>query len=433
MMYRFKLVFVPILLHRKQCLNPILTLFSETVSNLASIRSYNLEDYFMNKMQTFIDNERQYMFLQQSLFGWLTVNIELLCNVILFFAIICTGYQISVNKNNNNIKFMILGCWYFISLQQLMPVLLRGYVAMQAMFVGATILMKYHTIFHENKTFGNELVHEAPQFVKYDNYKDEQKLHVEGNIEIDKLQLRYRKHLDLALNIDQTIIISHGSKIGIVGRTGCGKSSILVSIFRLFEPTMQSKIKIDGLNSNALGLYDLRSNLEIITQHPVLFGNCSLRFNIDPYDTHDDDEIYKAIKLVNLSLFNEIDSRRVNKLNCIVEENGSNFSEGEKQCICFIRVLLKKPKILFIDEGTSAIDKDTDRIIQELIRSDHFKNTTVLSIAHRISSIIDYDYIMVMDNGKIAQYDTPKHLLQEKHGIFANLVHTDNLYTSNSF
>ena len=170
-----------------------------------------------------------------------------------------------------------------------------------------------------------------------------------------------------------------------------------------------------------LGLKDLRTSLSIIPQDPVLFSG-TIRFNLDPFDEHSDHDIWDILR--KCELYDFINNKE-DKLECAVLEDGSNFSQGQKQLICIGRALLKKSKILLLDEATSSIDKYTDRLIQKLI-TEQFKDRTVLCIAHRLETIIDYDKIMVLDKGEIIEYDTPQNLLNkdedDKSAIFKNMV-----------
>ena len=189
----------------------------------------------------------------------------------------------------------------------------------------------------------------------------------------------------------------------------------------MVEPEIDSIINIDGINCLRLGLKDLRSNLSIIPQDPVLFSG-TLRFNLDPFNEYNDNEVWDILK--KCELYNFV-SNLNNKLLYIVTEDGSNFSLGQKQLICIGRALLKKSKILLLDEATSSIDKYTDKLIQKLIRKE-FKNKTVLCIAHRINTIIDYDKIMVLSNGFVIEYDLPQNILNksddDKTAIFKTMI-----------
>eukprot|EP01083_Nonionella_stella_P000685 1946_1 len=418
-MYRYKLGFYSTNIISQQLNAPIIQLFNETVCNLDSIRAYKLQHYFKDLMKRRINNGRKVRFLCLSLSGWNVFYVGMIVNFMQFFIIIIASFQVS---KYNNKGLIILCCWYFLAIQTQTAFSVSMFYNTQKRFASVVRLFYYHHLFEENKQMGCEIAHEAPQI--HHDYKvaKHQKWPSCGDVQINKLQLKYREKFDIVLNIDREIVIKHGSKVGICGRTGSGKSSILVSIFRLFEPMKDSEMIIDNLDILKLGLHDLRSNLSIISQTPILFGNVSLRFNLDPFEKYNDDQIWDALQFVQLA---DLIHLRDDELDCMVNENGSNFSEGQKQLICFARAILNKSSILFMDEATSSIDKHTDGIIQKLIRSDAFREVTVITVAHRIQTIMDYDYILVMNNGQVVEYDTPQHLLESKDTFFARLVHNN--------
>uniref|UniRef100_A0A669EIC6 Multidrug resistance-associated protein 4 n=1 Tax=Oreochromis niloticus TaxID=8128 RepID=A0A669EIC6_ORENI len=204
-------------------------------------------------------------------------------------------------------------------------------------------------------------------------------------------------------------------KVGIVGRTGAGKSSLVSALFRLAEP--QGKIYIDGLVTSEIGLHDLRQKMSIIPQDPVLFTG-SMRKNLDPFNQHTDEELWSALEEVQLkSVVEELPG----KLETALAESGSNFSVGQRQLVCLARAILRKNRILIIDEATANVDPRTDELIQKTIR-DKFRECTVLTIAHRLNTIVDSDRILVLDAGKIHAYDEPYTLLQDPTNIFYKMV-----------
>eukprot|EP01083_Nonionella_stella_P195222 719309_1 len=242
---------------------------------------------------------------------------------------------------------------------------------------------KLHTDFEEKKDDNdndndneenNDITAEFME-INY-NYRPNKWWPYNGKIKINNLKMRYRKDLDLVLN-GLSVEILPGEKVGIVGRTGAGKSSLLLALFRLVEPTHDSLIEIDDVNCLNLGLKDLRSSLSIIPQEPVLFSG-TLKFNLDPFNEKSENEIWDVLR--KCELYNFINSKD-EKLNFGVTEGGNNFSAGQKQLICIGRALLKKSKVLCLDEATSSIDKHTDSLIQTLIRKE-FSGVTVLCIAH---------------------------------------------------
>jgi ABC-type multidrug transport system fused ATPase/permease subunit len=250
-------------------------------------------------------------------------------------------------------------------------------------------------------------------------------------------------------------------KIGVVGRTGSGKSTLLTLLFRIVEPR-SGTVFIDGLDTATLGLRQLRKNLGIIPQTPVMFSG-TLRKNLDPFGEHDDDRLWEVLTQVNLketveklstnsvptaTATNSTNSTKSSnsssgsgvvdehgngeRLDFIVTEGGSNFSVGQRQLICMARALLLDPKILLLDEATAQIDQMTDTLLQTMIR-DKFAQKTVLTIAHRLETIMDSDRILVLDDGKIAQFDTPSALLLDttkETGLFYALVHAEGVETA---
>ncbi|XP_076255885.1 ATP-binding cassette sub-family C member 4-like isoform X1 [Rhynchophorus ferrugineus] len=235
-----------------------------------------------------------------------------------------------------------------------------------------------------------------------------------GRLAFQDVSLRYSKDGPKVLN-NISFSIRSGEKVGIVGRTGAGKSSIISALFRLAN--IEGKIIIDDVNTQHIPLNCLRSNLSIIPQEPVLFAG-SVRKNLDPFDEYKDEEIWNALTEVELK-------EAVADLPCGLESNisegGSNFSVGQRQLICLSRAILRKNTILILDEATASVDPHTDAMIQATIRKS-FRECTVLTIAHRLHTVMDSDKILVMDAGRMAEYGHPFELLRNKNGIFSVLV-----------
>jgi ABC-type multidrug transport system fused ATPase/permease subunit len=205
-------------------------------------------------------------------------------------------------------------------------------------------------------------------------------------------------------------------KVGVVGRTGSGKSSLIIALFRLCEPE-EGKIFVDEDDTSRYGLSDLRSHLAIIPQEPVLFKG-TVRSNLDPFDRYNDTQLWDAIGLAHLKdTVNELPE----KLESPVAENGDNFSLGQKQLFCLARAILNKSKVLVLDEATAAMDLETDSLIRHTIRR-VFADRTVITIAHRLDTIIDSDRILVMDAGHVLEFDTPAALLSLPNSSFSQLV-----------
>ncbi|KAG1673337.1 Multidrug resistance-associated protein 4 [Nymphon striatum] len=227
-------------------------------------------------------------------------------------------------------------------------------------------------------------------------------------------------NMSLAYNTNKFVLkdisfsIKGGQKVGVIGRTGAGKTSLVNAIFRLEEPS--GCLKIDGIDITKIGLHQLRKNISIIPQEPLLFNN-TIRYNLDPFGFYNDAKLWSALESVELkSVIGHFPERLATKFT-----EGTNLSVGQQQLICLARSILKENKIIVLDEATSSVDVITDQIIQNTIRT-KFKDFTVITIAHRIHTIIDADVIMVIDNGNIIEMDSPKNLVQNKDGHFYKTI-----------
>jgi len=244
-----------------------------------------------------------------------------------------------------------------------------------------------------------------------DNKVQESKWPQQGDIDLNKVYMRYRANTDYVIR-DLTLHAKPGEKIGCVGRTGAGKSSIIQLLFRMVEidkigdDTKDSQITIDGVNTRKLGLHTLRDNISIIPQTPFIFtGN--IRKNLDPIGKHTDEELWAVLEDVNLKkLVDNLDK----KLYTDMTNAASVFSVGQKQLICLARTILKKSKILVLDEATANVDKQTDDFIQAKIK-EKFPHCTIFTIAHRLSTIANYDKVLVLDKGRKVEFDEPYKLL----------------------
>ncbi|GFU64973.1 multidrug resistance-associated protein 1 [Trichonephila clavipes] len=232
-----------------------------------------------------------------------------------------------------------------------------------------------------------------------------------GHISFDEYSTRYRENLDLVLK-EVNLSIEAAEKVGIIGRTGAGKSSITLALFRIIEP-VSGTIRIDNIDITKIGLHNLRSKLTIIPQDPVLF-NGTLRMNLDPNNEHSDGEIWESLEKSYLKTFV---SNLNEALEYNVEEGGANLSAGQRQLVCLARALLKNSKILVLDEATASVDIETDSLIQNTIRT-AFNDRTVITIAHRINTVLDYDKIVVLENGNIVEIGNPTNLLDDQSSRF---------------
>ncbi|KAJ3171904.1 hypothetical protein HK101_011204 [Irineochytrium annulatum] len=235
-----------------------------------------------------------------------------------------------------------------------------------------------------------------------------------GEISFKDVSLRYRSELDPVLH-NLTFNIRAGEKVGVIGRTGAGKSSVITAIFRMVEPT--GTIAIDGVDIATLGLNDLRTKVAIIPQTPILFEG-TLRSNLDPLGRHDDAAIWAALKRCSLS---DAIARSLLGLDAPVSESGENFSVGERQLLCLGRAMLARCRVLLIDEATASVDRETDNYVQKVLREE-FESATVICVAHRLMTLVDYDRILVLDHGKIVEFDAPHVLLSNPESAMSSMV-----------
>tara|TARA_R110002050_G_scaffold23237_2_gene62755 strand:+ start:160 stop:1374 length:1215 start_codon:yes stop_codon:yes gene_type:complete len=261
--------------------------------------------------------------------------------------------------------------------------------------------------------YARNLEHEAPPIIE--GHRPPPDWPAEGKIGFENVEIRYKEDSPPVLK-DLTWSSMKEEKIGVVGRTGAGKSTLMSAIFRLME-TSRGRITIDGLDISEIGLEDLRRKLSVIPQDPVLFGG-TVRYNLSPFGEHSDEEMWDAIRKAHLFEFVQ---SLPGQLDFVVADNGSNVSVGQRQLFCIARVLLRNNKVLILDEATAAIDYKTDQLVQRTLR-ESFKNCTILSVAHRIHTIIDNDRVMVLSAGQLLEMDSPKELLDRPDGAFLSLV-----------
>ncbi|RHN81721.1 putative xenobiotic-transporting ATPase [Medicago truncatula] len=238
---------------------------------------------------------------------------------------------------------------------------------------------------------------------------------VVGRVEIKELQIRYRPDAPLVLR-GITCTFEGGHKIGIVGRTGSGKTTLIGALFRLVEPA-GGKIIVDGIDIGSIGLHDLRSRFGIIPQDPTLF-NGTVRYNLDPLSQHSDQEIWEVLGKCQLQ---EAVQEKEGGLDSSVVEDGANWSMGQRQLFCLGRALLRRSRVLVLDEATASIDNATDLILQKTIRTE-FADCTVITVAHRIPTVMDCTKVLSISDGKLVEYDEPMNLMKKEGSLFGKLV-----------
>ncbi|KAJ3843478.1 P-loop containing nucleoside triphosphate hydrolase protein [Lentinula raphanica] len=267
----------------------------------------------------------------------------------------------------------------------------------------------------------SELKREPPEFIEP---RPPASWPAAGAIKCEELVIRYAPELPNVLHT-LNFEIRPGEKVGILGRTGSGKSTLALSFFRFVEAT-EGRIIIDDIDIAKVGLTDLRSRLTIIPQDPTILSG-TLRSTLDVFDEYEDVEIFEALRRVHLIPSSDsavvaeedstVNANIFRNLDSTVSEGGENFSTGEKQLLCMARAILKRSKVLVMDEATASVDYATDELIGKTIRQE-FADSTILTIAHRLRTVIDYDRIMLLDQGRIVEFDKPGVLLADSTSKF---------------
>ncbi|XP_045924008.1 ATP-binding cassette sub-family C member 3 isoform X3 [Micropterus dolomieu] len=377
--------------------SPIYSHFSETVTGSSVIRAYGRHSTFVLMSDKRVDDNQKSYYPGIVSNRWLGVRIEFIGNCIVLFAALfaVTG------KESLNPGLVGLSVSYALQVTMSLNWMVRMSSDLESNIVAVERVKEY-----------SETKPEAPWEVE--DKKPPPEWPMEGNVEFRDYSVRYREGLDLVLK-KLSLSVKGGEKIGIVGRTGAGKSSMTLCLFRLLEAAA-GEITIDEVKISEIGLHDLRSQLTIIPQEPVLFSG-TLRMNLDPFERYSDDELWKALEHSHLHRFV---SNQPAKLDLECSEGGENLSVGQRQLVCLARALLRKTRILILDEATAAIDLETDDLIQSTIRT-QFEDCTVFTIAHRLNTILDYTRVLVLDKGQVAEFDTPSNLLS-KRGIFYGMA-----------
>ncbi|KAM4531012.1 multidrug resistance-associated protein 1 isoform 2-T2 [Odontesthes bonariensis] len=374
--------------------SPIYTHFNETLLGTSVIRAFGEQERFIHESDQRVDHNQKAYFPSIIANRWLAVRLEFVGNCIVSFAALFAV----VARESLSPGIMGLSISYALQLTASLTWLVRMSSDVETNIVAVEKVKEYSDTEKEA-----EWKHE-PSCIPPG-------WPTEGCIDMRGFGLRYRHDLDLAIR-NITITINGGEKVGIVGRTGAGKSSLTLGLFRIIEAA-EGQILIDGVNIAKLGLHDLRSRITIIPQDPVLFSG-SLRMNLDPFDSYSDEEVWRALEFSHLKSFV---SGLPDKLSHECSEGGENLSVGQRQLLCLARALLRKTKILVLDEATAAVDMETDNLIQSTIRS-QFEDCTVLTIAHRLNTIMDYTRVLVLEKGKLAEFDAPSNLITQRGAFY---------------
>ncbi|XP_039260712.2 ATP-binding cassette sub-family C member 4-like isoform X1 [Styela clava] len=380
--------------------SPVFSLLSSTLEGLPTVRAFGVQSEFENKFHEFQDLHSASWFLFLVGSRWFGLRLDLISatfvSTVTFFSVIGASF---LNLNPGEIGLILT---YTTSLVNIFQWGVRQSAEVENLMTSVERVQQYYRI-------PPEPVEENP------DKKPPESWPKHGSIKFENVSFSYYNGgPDVLRNVD--FEIRPKEKIGVVGRTGAGKSSLISALFRLAELT-NGEIYIDGVPITPLGLQDLRKALSIIPQDPILFTG-TMRRNIDPFNQYLDEDLWNALEQVQLK---ELVSSLPMKLDTELGESGSNLSVGQRQLVCLGRAVLNKSKILLIDEATANVDIRTDQLIQTTIR-EKFEQCTVVTIAHRINTIIDSDKILVLDEGQVKEYDEPRALLCQENSHFTEMV-----------
>ncbi|NWZ80312.1 MRP2 protein, partial [Poecile atricapillus] len=383
--------------------SPIYSHFGETVSGLSVIRAYGHQERFLKQNEITMDINQKSVYSWIISNRWLAIRLEFVGSLVVFFSALLAV----IAKGTLEGGIVGLSVSSALNVTQTLNWLVRTSSELETNIVAVERVHEYMKVKNEVRNPGvwaNICTACCRKGTKADSLSDGngRKAHqTESTCPVFYSPVSWSKKLL--------------PQVGVVGRTGAGKSSLTNCLFRVLEAA-GGKIIIDDVDIATIGLHDLRNNLTIIPQDPVLFTG-TLRMNLDPFDQYSDEEVWKALELAHLKTY--VQGLPEGLLH-LVSEGGENLSVGQRQLVCLARALLRKAKILILDEATAAVDLETDHLIQTTIRSE-FADCTVLTIAHRLHTIMDSNRVMVLHAGQIVEFDSPEELLV-KQGIFSAMA-----------
>ncbi|CAL6091952.1 Xenobiotic-transporting_ATPase / Multidrug resistance-associated protein [Hexamita inflata] len=402
--------------------SPVFNICQETIDCLVSIRAFGAQKDQTRMYREAVNINSSLYYQQYGIQRWLFFRLGILTSLFAFFVTLAATIVAPLMDSVAQYTGVVIS--YAFSISNLLNQFVMGLVTLEGEMSSVERLIEYQDLPAEG-------IFVKPDFKLANDWPRNN-----SGIEVKNLQFRYRPELDLVLK-KLDFKLQPKEHIGIVGRTGAGKSSITVAMYRLAEPDKGSEIIVDGVNILDLGLHQARKAFTIIPQDPFLFSG-TLRQCLCPYsqadaegvkteglERIDDKRMWEALEQVQMK---EYFLKQPGQLDSKIATNGDNLSAGQKQLVCVARALLRKASCVILDEATAQVDRENDQLIQQTIRN-AFSEVTVLSIAHRLDTIIDFDRIIVMDKGNIAEFDTPANLVR-KEGVFFELVNKTGAETS---
>ena len=385
--------------------SPILNVISETLPGNPTIRAFEDELFYKEKYFDKINNSLNINLITRGTNVWFQEQFKFVSIVYLAYLVVRTILdEENVTPQRCSIVFT-----YSVLLQEYLGSIFNRCAFLENDMVSMERCCKYMTI-----------VQEAPSHIpEVDDKLIENHWPQGGEIEFKDFSVRYRPGTEIVLK-KINFHIQPGEKVGVCGRTGSGKSTICLCLFRILE-AHEGQIFIDNVDISTIGLDLLRSNLTIIPQDPCLLEG-TLKYNIDPFNKNKNEDIIQILKDIGFE-YTESDDKIMDKM---IEQGGSNLSVGQKQLVCIARALLRKSKIVVMDEATANIDMNTEQIIQKALNL-VLENSTVITVAHRIKTIINYDKILVLDAGEVKEFDSPTNLLKDENSLFHELFNKSTL------
>ncbi|OAD04627.1 hypothetical protein MUCCIDRAFT_140340 [Mucor lusitanicus CBS 277.49] len=403
--------------------SPLFSNFTETIIGVATIRAFGATRQFLQDMLTYIDTNTRPFYYQWLVNRWVSVRFAF--SGALINMITSTIILLSVDKMDASLAGFCLSFVLLFTDQMFWGI--RRYTSLEMSFNAVERVVEFMEMDQEAPAITELRPHDWP---------------TRGRIDVKDLEIKYAADLDPVLK-GISFSVKPQEKIGVVGRTGSGKSTLALSFFRFVEAS-QGSIVIDNIDIKDLGTEDLRSNLTIIPQDPTLFSG-SLRSNMDPFDQFTDQDIFTALRRVHLlpteegdtsaetivsdSTLDEVNANVFKDLTTNVTEGGKNFSQGQRQLLCLARALLKRSRIVLMDEATASVDFETDKAIQKTIATE-FADSTILCIAHRLHTVIEYDRILVLDQGQILEFDSPLTLISNPDSSFYKMCRNSGEFDS---